>query len=72
LVTEDDWQFLAANLSAGRLEDLLGVLRECSPATRAEVFAEIRGAASFRDRSMTLALARVMHNLESPPVRGPR
>jgi hypothetical protein len=72
LVTDDDWQFLAASLSSERLEDLLGVLRECPPAARAEVVAEIRGAASFRDRSMTLALARVMHNLESPRDRKPQ
>lgn len=66
LVTDDDWRVLAASLSAERLEDLLVVLRECPPSTRAEIVAEIRSAASFRDRSMTLALARVLHTLESP------
>jgi len=67
LVTDDDWQYLAANLSDERLRDLLGVLRECPPDARAELVAEIRGAAGFRDRSWSLGLARLLHRLESPP-----
>lgn len=71
LVTDDDWAYLAANLSAERLGDLLGVLRECPPDVRAEFVAEIRGAAGFRDRSWPLGLARLLHNLESPPSEVP-
>ena len=67
LVTDDDWQYLVANLSVERLGDLLLVLRECPPAARAGFVAEIRGAAGFRDRSLPLGLARLLHSLESPP-----
>jgi hypothetical protein len=69
LVTDDDWQYLAANLGAERLSDLLGVLRECPPDACADVVAQIRGAAGFHDRSMSLGLARTLHDLEAPPAR---
>lgn len=72
LVTDDDWQHLAANLSVERLGDLLAVLRACPPAARGEFVAEIRGAAGFRDRSLPLALARLLHNLETQSPEEPR
>lgn len=67
VVTDEEWQVLKGSLSEDRLRDLLVALRECPPDTRTEMIAEVRGASSFRDRSVGLALARVFHDLERPP-----
>lgn len=71
LVSEDDWEFLEQTLGTERLGDLFAVLSECPPEARSELLAGVRSAAGFRDRAVTVGLARLLHDLEQPPAGEP-
>jgi hypothetical protein len=66
LVSDEDWEYLSDRLSADRRRDLRGVLSECPVALRAAFVAEIRKASGFGDRSIALAIARLMDRGDLP------